>query len=253
MVTVDESWLLRAWEAAGAVPPAARGAVFATEAGLTPDLDAALDLPVDGLAGLLADLYAEQFGPAAAAVLDCTACGLTLDLQVPVGSVTPDDDDGAHLTRQVTSEVTTPSGQRLRVRVPTTRDLLAVRAEPDVVSALLARCVSDPGAHHSTGAGGQPDSVDLTADAEALDAALADLAGAAAATVKARCPECGATMSAAVDIATFLWASIDRDAPSLLAEIADIAAAFGWSEAEILRLGRARRAAYLTLVRGERP
>ncbi|MGC0273299.1 hypothetical protein ACO0LV_09920 [Pseudactinotalea sp. Z1739] len=252
MVTVDESWLLRAWEAAGAVPRAARGAVFATEAGVTPDLDAALDLPVAGLTVLLARLYAEQFGPTAAAVLDCTACGLTLDVQVPVESVTADD-GGAQVTGQVTNEVTTTPGRRWSVRVPTTRDLLAAREEPDVVSALLARCVSDPDAHHSAGTDVQADPVALTADAGALDAALAELAGAAAATVEAHCPECGATTSAAVDIATFLSASIDRDAPSLLAEIADIAAVFGWSEAEILRLGRARRTAYLALVRGERP
>lgn len=263
MATVDPAWLLRAWESAGPAVPAARGAVLVREAGLAADLDAALNLPVDGLAGLVARLYAEQFGPAADAVLDCPACGASLDVAVPVGLVAAADDGAT----PEASDVTLPSGRRVRVRVPTTRDLLAVREENDVAAALLKRCVTEvrgasegrpwtdlsegPGVDRASDGPPGADAPALDdADTAAVDAALEDLAGAAAVVVRAACPECGTSVSAPVDVAAFLWDRVDREAPAVLADIADLAASFGWSEAEILALTPARRASYLGLVRG---
>lgn len=240
MATVDPAWLLRAWESAGSVVPAARGAVLVQEAGLTADLDTALDLPVGSVAGLVARVYAEQFGPDADAVLDCPACGAALDVAVPVGLVASADDGvgpGA-------GDVTLPSGRRVQVRVPSTRDLLAVREDDDVAAALLARCVGDAG-------GTEAPTLD-DAETAVVDAALEELAGAACVVVRSACPECGTGVAGQVDVAAFLWDRIDREAPGVLADIADLAASFGWSEAEILALTPARRASYLALVRGAR-
>lgn len=246
MTTVDPAWLLRAWERAGPVPPAARGAVLAWEAGLTSDLEAALDMPVDGLTGLVASLYTDYFGPAADAVLDCRSCGATLDVAVPV-SVASTDRGGA----PAACELVLPSGRRVKVRAPTTRDLLAVREEDDVAASLLARCVTEVG-----GAGPDDDrprdgvTCADAADTAAVDATLEDLAGAAAVVVRTSCPECGTSVTAPVDVALFLWDQVAREAPAVLADITDLAATFGWSEAEILALTPARRASYLGLVRG---
>ena len=62
-----------------------------------------------------------------------------------------------------------------------------------------------------------------------------------------RCPECGAERPAEVDPAAFVWRELDDRARSTLAEVASLAAAYGWSESEVLALSRERRRAYLEL------
>lgn len=244
MATRELGWLLRAWEHAADVMPAARGAVLVNEAGLVEDLDAAVDLPVDQLATLVARLHHEAFGPTAEGILECDVCGEALEVEVPLDLVAAGSVGGAAAAQTGARLVTLGSGRQVRVRVPTTRDLLAVRARDDVAAALLARCVSNV-----DGAGPPPflDSADLAV----VDAAVEDLAGAAAVVVRARCPQCGASLSAPVDVATFLWNRVEREAPVGLAEVADLASTFGWAEADILRLTPIRRGAYLALVRGE--
>jgi hypothetical protein len=245
MATRELGWLLRAWEHAADVVPAARGAVLVDEAGLVADLDAAIDLPVDQLATLVARLHNEQFGPTAEGVLECDSCGEVLEVEVPLDLVAAGSVGGQAVAEAGARIVALDSGRLVRVRVPTTRDLLAVRDRDDVASALLARCVSTidrDGAQHAP-------RLDA-ADRAVVDAAVAELAGAASVVVRARCPQCGTSLSAPVDVAAFLWNRVEREAPAGLAEVADLATSFGWAEADILRLTPTRRNAYLALVRG---
>lgn len=59
------------------------------------------------------------------------------------------------------------------------------------------------------------------------------------------CPDCGAAVEQVFDPAGYLWAEIEDLARRLLHEVAQLARAFGWSEAEILAMPAARRALYL--------
>jgi hypothetical protein len=223
--------LLSAWEAAVAVPEPARGAALVAAAGLADDLDAALDLPVGESAALAVRLHAELFGDEVEGLVTCEPCGTVLDVSVPLAAL-----PSAHGDAAVVGE--------LRVRAPTTRDLLAARDSPDPARALLAACV--------TGAGGAP------ADPGALDEvslglvddAAEELAGAAAIVVRVTCPECGAAVTAPLDVGALLAERVARAAAEALAEVAELAAAFGWSEAEVLALTPLRRRAYVDLVRG---
>ena len=61
----------------------------------------------------------------------------------------------------------------------------------------------------------------------------------------ANCSDCQASLNASFDAFRFLWADMQERAHSILSEIIDLAHAFGWSELECLRLGPARRRAYL--------
>ena len=56
--------------------------------------------------------------------------------------------------------------------------------------------------------------------------------------------------SAPLDLTDFLWRRVASEAPQLMAEVAELAAAFGWTEAEVVGLGAARRRVYLELARG---
>jgi hypothetical protein len=228
--------LLAAWEATVAVPDLARGAALVAEAGLADDLDAALDLPVGESAALAARLHADAFGDDVEGLVTCEPCGTVLDVSVPLSAL-----PAAHGDATV---VATPGGGELRVRAPTTRDLLAARDSPDPARALLAACV--------TGAGGAPADPDALDEAALglVDDAAEELAGAAAIVVRVTCPECGAAVAAPLDVGILLAERVARAAAEALGEVAELAAAFGWSEAEVLALTPLRRRAYVELVRG---
>jgi hypothetical protein len=227
--------LLAAWEATVAVPELARGPALVAEAGLADDLDAALDLPLGESAALAARLHADAFGDEVDGLVTCEPCGTVLDVSVPLAELPAPRGDA--------TVVVAPGGE-LRVRAPTTRDLLAARDSPDPAQALLAACV--------TGAGGAPADPDALDEASLalVDDAAEELAGAAAIVVRVACPECGAAVAAPLDVGALLAERVARAAAEALGEVAELAAAFGWSEAEVLALTPLRRRAYVDLVRG---
>jgi hypothetical protein len=230
----DAALLLAAWEAAAAVPPAAVGAVLLHRAGVVEDLDAGLDLPIGTASALVAQVYADSFGETVEGILDCDSCGEPLELTLPVDAFggAPDEPDTATV------------GPALVVRCPTGRDLLAAAAAgDDPAAALLARCVTG-----ADGASVDPSSLDPQT-LVAVDAAAEELAGGAAVLIRSRCPACGREVSADVDVAGLLWQRVSDEVPAVLAEVAELAAAYGWSEIDILSMGAARRGAYLGLAR----
>ncbi|HEV8568088.1 MAG TPA: hypothetical protein VGQ92_13565 [Actinoplanes sp.] len=228
----DPAALLAAWESAAAAPAPARGAVLALAVGLAPDLDTALDLPLGEVAAHAARMYAQAFGPAITGVVACPDCGELLEATVGVADVlTPTASDAA---------LTTSHGP-VAVRAPTTRDLLAVRHEPDPAGALATRCVR--------AVDGGPDTTVAAADAVAVEDAVEELSGAAATVLVLACPGCSATVRASLDLPALLFERVRAAAPRLLEEVATLAAAYGWSERGILALSPARRSAYLELAR----
>jgi len=233
----DAAVLLAAWEAASAVPACAVGATLLHRSGLVDDLADALDLPLAASTAAIAQLYVDAFGDVVDAVVGCAACGETLEVALPL----------AHLTRSpeapATDAVAVP-GEELVVRCPTSRDLLAAAASADPTAALLARCVTDAG-----GTAVDPGSLAGPRRA-AVDAAAERLAGAAAVVLHAGCPACGGEVRVDVDVAALVWQRICVEVPVVLAEVAELSAAFGWSEADVLAMSRVRRDAYLALVRG---
>jgi hypothetical protein len=119
-----------------------------------------------------------------------------------------------------------------------------VANEPDTDRAarqLLARCVLQGGAD----AIALPDEMlrELEDALEALDP-NADLA------LDVHCAACGYCGTAQLDAGELLWDEIDARARAILREVHVLARAYGWTEGEILKLGAARRATYLTMVAG---
>jgi hypothetical protein len=62
------------------------------------------------------------------------------------------------------------------------------------------------------------------------------------------CAACGGVNPRAFDAAAFLWADIEGFASGVFVQVAILARAFGWSEAETLALTPARRARYVDMV-----
>lgn len=218
--------LLAAWEAAAAAPGHHRGPALLAALGVTPAADA-LDLPLDRLGGALARQHTDAFGRCVAGVLTCPTCASTLDLDVDLAQLFP-------------REPPDPTGTgRLVMRTPSSRDLIAADRAADPAAEIVRRCVRGPGDVAGLDA----------ADRAVLDEELAERVGPGLPTLQTTCPDCGSVVTALVDPAVLLWASIEAHAAALLQDVADLAAAFGWRESDILALPARRRAAYLELAR----
>jgi hypothetical protein len=210
-----------------------------------PDLDEGEGdaLTAGGRDAALLDLREALFGPTLAAVLPCPGCGVTLEL-------TPDVAD-LRTTGAATSgaEQTLVQGDcEIRCRQPTMLDLAEIAYEPDAdvaLERLLERCVLE------ASVSGRPLAPDELPEAAlaALDEALAAADPQADLELGVECPSCGERSSTRFDIGSFLWAELEHFAMRTLREIHVLAAAYGWSESQILELG-ARRRLYLELLEG---
>lgn len=136
-------------------------------------------------------------------------------------------------------------GHALTARAPTVDDLAAVSRqadEPSAARALLRRCL--------TGDFDLADSDD--AEIAELGRRLERLDPAAVISFELRCPACAHEWSSMLDAGEALWAELQRAAERTFTEVDALARAYGWTEAEVIRLSPLRRAAYLQLVEGGR-
>ena len=162
----------------------------------------------------------------------CGSCGEPLDVPVDVAAIArlPVREPDALLSATV-------DGAEVIFRLPTSEDLRRLRgmAPAEARRQLLARCVA-------ADAKAIPDSM-----AEAVEAAMEQAAPAGAIELEVGCPACGARTTTALDISVLLWAEIEAQAVGLLGDVHALAAAYGWSEAEVLALSPERRAMYLDM------
>ena len=207
-----------------------------------PDLDsAAIDaLPIGRRDAALLNLREMTYGDTAMCFLACPACDEGLEHTVRLADirvVAPEEGEGPWTWRGGPWEVC--------FRLPTVADFewVAKADAHDVRRQLVQRLVVRASrANDHIESGGVPDDVvaELEREIERLDP-QADIRFGQA------CPTCQHRFEAPFDIAAFLWHEIDVDARRLLQAIDVIARSYGWSETEILRLGRSRRRTYLEL------
>lgn len=135
-----------------------------------------------------------------------------------------------------------PPGARTKLggsafRLPTMAEAEACGADP---AALARRCADDPAV--------RLDAQQLAMLSEAFDA----LDPLGRLTVASHCSDCGGEVTAEVDLAEFVAAELTRCVELALRDIDLIAAAYGWSEREILSLPADRRARYVAMIAGRR-
>ena len=139
---------------------------------------------------------------------------------------------------------------RLHFRLPNSIDIdvaTQLNANAQAVQLLISRCLLsveyageelDVDQHQAL-----PDAVaqQLGKQIERLDP-LSDI------RIQLCCPECSHQWDALFDISSFLWKEINSWAEQMLQNIHRLAAAYGWSEREILRLSPVRRQLYLGMI-----
>jgi hypothetical protein len=192
---------------------------------------------------MLLDLHVATFGGRFVGLVDCPPCGEQLEVVLDADDLRAEaGDPAAEHVLHVAS-----TGHRVAFRLPNSAALTVAAASEDADEArleLLESCVvraEHRGRH--VPARSLPEEV-----VSALSGAIARLDPQADIRLALTCPTCGHRWSALLDIAEFLWREVDWRARTLLGEVAALAAAFGWSEREILDLSEARRRSYLSLV-----
>lgn len=222
--------LLRLWERGAAAGPIERALLLAGEA--RPDLGVreCHALPIGVRDREIAGLRVRTFGPAAEFTSRCARC--STDVEVAIDDVARLFDEAAN------SADARPVPQGRTLRPVTSEDLIAAAAAAargqDPRAAIIDRVVS--------AADGAPMK---QLDAETLNVALESLDAAAEIGVELTCPDCGNAWTALLDIADYTWRELAGEAGRIADEVAALASAYGWHEADTLAMSRARRALYL--------
>ena len=250
MDTLSQASLLNLWEAGRQLHPLDRGllAIEATGSQLSSEV---ADWTLGQRNRALVELHASEFGRRLHGYTDCHACGEQLEFEV----------DATTLARSGETRCAPYiKFHGLRYRLPTSRDLAALTVECSSESGgesvaelaarrLVERCrlATETEDTQREAPGIQPALSDTDLDAIGEQMAAADPL--AEILLHFDCPACNASFEESLDLTSFLWAQLEHKALGLLREVHTLASAYGWSEAEILALTPARRAAYLEMVR----
>ena len=206
-------------------------------------------LPVPERDLLLVRLRKATFGTELGVFGHCEACGDPLEFTLHADEVAA----GLEAATAVTADAPVEwaeAGRRYRLRPVTTQDLAATLAVPDVDAAgelLLARCVEADEADLAHSGLSNEAAAPSSAFPASAASRFAELHAAAEIWCAIDCPACCASQVLDLDIGRFLWREVAAAARRLLAEVHQLASAYGWPERDILALGPARRAAYLEL------
>ncbi len=233
--------LLQVWEWGQGQAPVWRALGLLSKACPESSLPELARLSIGQRDALLLDLRRQTFGNQLTVTAGCPKCEEILELDLPV--------DRLQATGQTPDQqgklIATAAGWRVAFRLPNSQDLLDVTAQTgDGSRALLLDCLLEVAEGQAErNPGDLPEAV-----IAAVLAAMAQADPLADIRLALTCPACGHSWKPAFDPLAFFWEEIQRWAVGILQEVHWLAAAYGWSEADILALSPWRRRAYLEMV-----
>jgi hypothetical protein len=234
MRTIEALDLLALWERGASRHALDRSALLYAAARPDVAVDAIAVLPLGEINTRLLELRAAWFGERIQAHVDCASCGQRLGLTVAIPDLLP----GRGAEHGVPA-----AGQRCRPVCLQDLAAIAVERDPDrAARRLFERCWLRDDVDGD-------DDVVLEGEAmRAIEDALEDADPNADLAFDVRCEACGHCGTAQLDPGELLWDDITARARVLLAEVHQLAYAYGWSEKDILALAPERRASYLAMV-----
>jgi hypothetical protein len=233
-----ERELLDIWERGSDLHPVDRS-LFALHAAFPATSYGTLaDWPLGTRNRALAELFQSWFGPHLEAWTRCDACGEQLEFEMDTRVLTTQYPEPA--AQEPGSAVAATVGPH-SFRLPSSRDLALAVREPttELAAATLLRACW-------IGDGEAPSFSDREIDEAGEQLALADPL--AEMRVRLACPGCGHEWDDSLDLALFIWAGIEVRAKRLLADVYELARAYGWTEEDTLRLSERRRRFYIDAV-----
>jgi hypothetical protein len=200
-------------------------------------------LPVGERDARLMRMRAATIGDRCDAAAECPHCAAALEFSFSVGEFGGDDAGAGDRIETAPVEVKL-EGIELLLHRPDSRDLAQIVSAADLGEArhrLLQRCVV---AASQAGKALQPQ--DLPQDLQDRIAELIAQADPRSDIVlDVQCEACGHRWSILFDILGFFWLEIEALARRLVSDVATLAHAFGWREADIIEMSPARRRLYL--------
>jgi hypothetical protein len=228
--------LLEAWERGAAQNDLDRSLTLLSVAWPERSWDEVSDLSLAQVQRELLLLHRASFGDALRSYGSCPPCGARLELETQVDSLLSHEPTGSD------HEVTWRHGTVVHsMRPATSRDLTALMLSPDPRARLLERCME--GAPVESCGGAECEAMAVEHFNRVNEGAEIRLT--------LHCPACTRSEQVDLDIGRFLWAEVRHAAVSLLREVHQLAAAYGWSESAILGMSSARRSIYLGMTAGE--
>jgi len=234
MRALEGELLLEAWERGARNLPVARTLALLETAVDASQFDVAFaDLSLAERDAQLFRLRQLTFGDQLRGVLPCSSCSVSIEFDVSIEPILN------RLERCVPRDTSWSAGSfTFTMRPVSTRDLANITTASNPRRSLLQLCTTVDGADAETVLAEHEDYVlehfdELNANAETRFRLI--------------CPECGQSEQVNLDIGAFLWTEVRHAAITLLRDAHELASAYGWSEAEILRMSSFRRASYLEM------
>ncbi|MBR1214641.1 hypothetical protein [Bradyrhizobium sp. JYMT SZCCT0180] len=235
--------LLEVWEQALPLKPSARPIALLSLAFSKADAEELARLPLGIRDARLLRLRQALFGDSLDCLTACPACGAELEFTVSAGDLLQQAGEPAANDHWLQA----PHHQ-VHFRVPDSTDLMALpglASKPDEYWAkIVGRCVIDV-----QGRDGSVELENLPQDlVELLAREMERRDPLAMVWLDLVCAQCGHAWPSLFDIASLLWADVDRWARRLLHEVNLLARAYGWTERDVLQLSAARRQHYLGMI-----
>lgn len=235
--------IIRMWEAGREQPPIDRALTLLAIAHAETSREELAALSIGRRDARLLEIRRQIFGDTLSGFAECPQCAGRLEIHFPAATIQSASDAAPPVLELARDGVT------VRFRLPTSADLaeaITAGAVHAASATLLSRCVVE--ARHN---GDTISPQELPADVvEEMNRRLAEADPAAEVVLNLRCPFCEHSWQALFDIAAFFWKEVSARARGLLREVDAIARAYGWGEADILKLSSVRRQAYLELIGG---
>jgi hypothetical protein len=242
--------LLAAWDEGTDQHPLTRGLILLSLALPESNRKQLAELTIAERNVLLLRLRELSFGGTLQGFCTCSRCCAHLEFALPVAALIE------HLKSQLSSDLVawSENGRQYQLRPVTTDDLLAALDVPSTAEAqdlLLNRCLTvsrESSEPEGLSACEDPSDAISPATVPALVAKFDQLHAAAELGCAVQCAGCSNSELLDLDIAQFLWLEVRSAAKGLLAEIHELAWAYGWSENSILRMSPRRRNAYMEML-----
>ncbi len=217
--------------------------------------DAVRELSLGDREALLLHIQRMTFGEQLECVLRCPACAEPMEFQLRVADLLLPVSE----RRQQRYEETLAADGitfRVRFRIPTAADLeTAIRGAPVVLEAaaraVLLGCVEWVRRDKELGEGNLAVEVWATDLAAQIVARIAELDPQAEIWLQLTCPACGQTFPTSLDTTDYILRELAARERRIYEEVHQLALAYHWSEADILRMTSHKRKVYLEMLAGE--
>jgi hypothetical protein len=235
--------LLDAWDAGAHASGAERALLLARLTG-NESIEELANRPLGWIAAQLLQLRGALIGPILVSLADCRSCDTVVESRIQIDE----------LIAMATSRSTAQSGALHRVnadsvdiefRLPTCRDLLALRGDTQEASLSLAEAVIAS----ATCDGRTLSAREVAVTARApIERAILDLDPLVRVDLEIVCPACGRSWAESLPVTDFVWTEVSDLASRVIYDVARLASAFGWQEQDILAMSEHRRRQYLELL-----